>query len=97
MNPVELRLLPSCRYNRLHSIAHDAEFVDTVKLAFPSFPVVANQRCGAWYLPRQEDDIYAYFKSTDGHIGVHKFSMRRANLALLPVILANEGYVSPFA
>lgn len=77
------------RFNRLHSIAHDAEFVETVKSTF-SFPVVANQRCGAWYV-RPEDDIYAYFKSTDGHIGVHKFSMRRANLALLPVILENTG------
>ncbi|KAL8286188.1 hypothetical protein RQP46_004676 [Phenoliferia psychrophenolica] len=83
-------------FNRLHSIAEDAEFVDTdVRRAFPDFPVVANQRAGAWYVkPRPTDDApRAYFKSTDGHIGVHDFNLRRSNLSLLPLIQERQGLV----
>lgn len=59
------------RYNRLHSIAEDAAFVsDEVRPAYPHYPVVPNQRCGAWYVAPELDEHYAYFKSTDGHIGV---------------------------
>lgn len=32
--------------------------------------LLANQRCGAWYVPPSVDSHHAYFKSTDGHIGV---------------------------
>ncbi|GAA6032014.1 hypothetical protein JCM8097_003388 [Rhodosporidiobolus ruineniae] len=80
-------------YNRLHSIAYDADFVhDVVARAYPDFPVVANQRAGAWYVdPEKDEKAYAYFKSTDGHANEHNFNLRRANLALLPLIKERQG------
>ncbi|GAA5969139.1 hypothetical protein JCM11641_007481 [Rhodosporidiobolus odoratus] len=81
-------------YNRLHSIEHDADFVhDEVAPAFPDFPVVANQRAGAWYVKPEEEKAHAYFKSTDGHTGEHSFNLRRANLALLPLIKQRQGII----
>lgn len=56
----------------------------------------ANQRAGAWYV-KPEDSLpsgpgsYAYFKSTDGHIGQPAFNLRRANLVLLPLIKEKQG------
>lgn len=82
-------------YNRLQSISEDADFVATVQTAFPDLPVVANQRAGAWYVkPDIAEDIRAYFKSTDGHIGVHDYNVRRSNLSLVPLILQRNGCVS---
>ncbi|GAA5878194.1 hypothetical protein JCM3774_005838 [Rhodotorula dairenensis] len=83
-------------YNRLHSIAHDADFVRTQvgAAAYPDFPLVANQRAGAWYVkPSGGHHIHAYFKSTDGHAGQHDFNLRRANLILLPVIKERGGLI----
>ncbi|KAI5479778.1 tRNA A64-2'-O-ribosylphosphate transferase [Pseudohyphozyma bogoriensis] len=83
-------------YNRLHSIAEDAAFIsDDVRPAFPDFPIIANQRAGAWYVDSSgsEKMPHAYFKSTDGHIGVHDFNLRRANLILLPVLHEHGGMV----
>ncbi|BGP12529.1 hypothetical protein JCM10213_007627 [Rhodosporidiobolus nylandii] len=79
-------------YNRLHSISHDADFVhNEVAPAFPDFPVVANQRAGAWYVKPSDEKAHAYFKSTDGHAGEHHFNLRRANLVLLPLIKERQG------
>ena len=49
----------------------------------PELPLVANLRCGAWYVPRP--DATCYFKSMDGHAGQWAFSEARLNwhLALL--------------
>ncbi|GAA5866393.1 hypothetical protein JCM1840_001300 [Sporobolomyces johnsonii] len=84
-------------YNRLHSIAADADFVeDDVARAYPDFPVIANQRAGAWYVKPSDDHAHAYFKivsSTDGHTNEHHFNLRRANLALLPLIKERKGIV----
>ncbi|SCZ90418.1 BZ3500_MvSof-1268-A1-R1_Chr1-3g01977 [Microbotryum saponariae] len=66
-------------YNRLHSISEDAAFVsEQVKAAFPDFPIVPNQRAGAWYVKPVPGEVrpHAYFKSTDGHAGQHDFNLR---------------------
>jgi len=79
--------------NRIHSIIADADFVQEVANAF-ELPLVANERCGSWYIPSEKKYASAYFKSTDGHIGQWKFSTRRLNLHILDVVAENNGYVS---
>ncbi|BFZ59308.1 tRNA A64-2'-O-ribosylphosphate transferase [Saitoella coloradoensis] len=76
-------------YNRLHSIAHDASFVQSVASAY-DLPLIANERCGLWYI--QPKDLFGsvYFKSTDGHHGQWSFSLRRLNLHL-PALLEEHG------
>lgn len=76
-------------YNRLHSLALDADFVQAVSQVYPDFAVVANLRCGQWYVDpngRQTVNRDIYFKSMDGHIGEWQFSLRRPNLGLLPIL-----------
>ncbi|WWD17042.1 hypothetical protein CI109_101479 [Kwoniella shandongensis] len=72
-------------FNRLHSIAADEAFVRTVAQGWYDgrFDVVANQRCGNWYCdPSTSSKVYAYFKSTDGHMFHWDFNLRRSNLSL---------------
>ncbi|KAG0148819.1 hypothetical protein CROQUDRAFT_721480 [Cronartium quercuum f. sp. fusiforme G11] len=79
-------------YNRIHSIAEDSEFVLAISQRFPDFPVIANQRCGAWYVnPETSPTCSVYFKSTDGHDGQWQFSVRRSNLHLVSVITDHKG------
>lgn len=54
-------------------------------------PLVANERCGSWYIRPSLKGASAYFKSTDGHTGQWKFSTRRLNLHLLPIIEKCDG------
>lgn len=54
-------------------------------------PLVANERCGSWYIRPGLKGASAYFKSTDGHTGQWKFSTRRLNLHLLPIIERCDG------
>lgn len=54
-------------------------------------PIVANERCGSWYIRPGLKGASAYFKSTDGHTGQWKFSTRRLNLHLLPIIERCDG------
>lgn len=69
-------------FNRLHSIASDERFVWRVAKGY-AFPIIANQRCGTWYCdPKSTSDVYAYFKSTDGHTNNWAFNLRRSNLIL---------------
>lgn len=70
--------------NRLHSIESDAHFVHQVA-EFYQLPLIANERCGSWYIPPDMKSGSAYFKSTDGHTGQWDFSFRRLNLQLLPI------------
>jgi tRNA A64-2'-O-ribosylphosphate transferase len=79
--------------NRLRSVQQDAEFVREVAVAFGGRPLVANERCGSWYIDPRGKSASAYFKSTDGHTGVWKFSSRRLNLHLLELIGINDGCV----
>jgi tRNA A64-2'-O-ribosylphosphate transferase len=78
--------------NRLRSIAADAEHVCAVADAF-GLPLVANERCGRWYVPGERRAESVYFKSTDGHAGQWAFSSRRLNLHLLDVVARCGGYV----
>ncbi|KAJ6130484.1 hypothetical protein N7512_003264 [Penicillium capsulatum] len=69
--------------NRLQSIETDAAFVQEVAGHY-GLPLIANERCGSWYIPPTAKTGSAYFKSTDGHTGQWDFSFRRLNLQLLP-------------
>ncbi|OAV93172.1 initiator tRNA phosphoribosyl transferase [Puccinia triticina 1-1 BBBD Race 1] len=82
-------------YNRLHSIFEDSEFVTNVVDRYQPLPVIANLRCGAWYIdPRITNvDCTAYFKSTDGHDGQWQFSLRRSNLQVLHLIISSGGVI----
>ncbi|KAJ4353695.1 tRNA A64-2'-O-ribosylphosphate transferase [Didymosphaeria variabile] len=72
-------------HNRLSSIQFDANFVAKVSVAF-GLPLVANERCGSWYISPDKKAESVYFKSTDGHTNEWKFSVRRLNLQLLDLI-----------
>jgi tRNA A64-2'-O-ribosylphosphate transferase len=82
---------------RLRSIYSDATFVQSVADAY-NLPLVANERCGSWYIPQDASVGFAhskkgsaYFKSTDGHFGQWSFSLRRLNLQVLDLIGQHGG------
>ncbi|KAI1811055.1 initiator tRNA phosphoribosyl transferase [Poronia punctata] len=80
--------------NRLRSILIDADFINQISTTiFPTRPLIANERCGSWYIDPEVKSGSAYFKSTDGHAGQWNFSCRRLNLHLLPIIGKNDGCV----
>lgn len=76
--------------NRLQSILTDAIFVESMQVEH-GLPLIANERCGSWYVPPERKAASAYFKSTDGHYGQWSFSPRRLNMHLLPLIEARSG------
>ncbi|CAN9202217.1 unnamed protein product [Alternaria alternata] len=78
--------------NRLASIVSDSEFITSVGSAY-DLPLVANERCGSWYIPPSQKSGSVYFKSTDGHMGEWSFSLRRLNLQLLDVVKSYGGAV----
>lgn len=68
-------------YNRLQSIVHDADYVESVVQDLQlcqGLPVIPNLRCGVWYV--REHCTPCYFKSADGHYGEWDFSTIRLNL-----------------
>ncbi|KAJ5906821.1 uncharacterized protein N7473_003737 [Penicillium subrubescens] len=78
--------------NRLQSIETDAVFVKEVADHY-ALPLVANERCGSWYIDPDVKVGSAYFKSTDGHTGQWDFSFRRLNLQLLTLAREHGGCV----
>lgn len=80
-------------HNRLASICQDATFVTHIGSSL-GLPIIANERCGGWYVPPESRAGSAYFKSTDGHFGEWAFSKRRLNLQLLEIIGKNQGCAS---
>ncbi|KAJ2851200.1 tRNA A64-2'-O-ribosylphosphate transferase [Coemansia brasiliensis] len=80
-------------YNRLRSIDEDSQFVTRVSQMLPAYPVVANERCGVWYVDPQLSAQTAYFKSTDGHANNWKFSLRRANTHIFPLLTSHSGVI----
>ena len=54
-------------------------------------PLVANERCGSWYVPPGRKGGSAYFKSTDGHERAWKFSTRRLNLHIVEMAEKHDG------
>ncbi|KAI6840914.1 tRNA '-O-ribosylphosphate transferase [Hortaea werneckii] len=51
--------------NRLHSIHADATFVASVAKAFHPLPLIANERCGSWYIPGSTGSVSA--SEAQGH------------------------------
>ncbi|ANB11913.1 Rit1p [Sugiyamaella lignohabitans] len=76
--------------NRIQSILQDSNYVQLVAASY-NLPLVANERCGRWYIPPEKIKESVYFKSTDGHTGQWGFSTRRLNTHILDLILANNG------
>ncbi|KAF9146547.1 hypothetical protein BGX30_013762 [Mortierella sp. GBA39] len=80
--------------NRLRSIQADAAFVSEISDLFPQFPVIANERCGTWYVhPSKIHKPGVYFKSTDGHTGIWDFNLRRYNPHLIATIIKHGGCI----
>lgn len=71
--------------HRLSSILSDADFAKQVSEDY-GLPLVANERCGSWYIDPADKVGSAYFKSTDGHHAMWDFSLRRLNLQLLSIL-----------
>lgn len=71
--------------HRLNSVLADARFAKEISRSY-GLPLVANERCGSWYIDPVDKVGSAYFKSTDGHHGQWDFSLRRLNLQLFPVL-----------
>ena len=80
--------------NRLRSVSEDSTFVCAVADAY-GLPLIANERCGSWYIPPGRKAGSAYFKSTDGHNGRWAFSLRRLNFQILDTVGSNQGFVGP--
>ncbi|KAL1869707.1 hypothetical protein VTK73DRAFT_3011 [Phialemonium thermophilum] len=78
--------------NRLRSIKEDSAFVADIATRY-GLPLVANERCGSWYIDPKQKAASAYFKSTDGHMGQWQFSKRRLNLHLLDLIGRHNGCI----
>lgn len=75
--------------SRLQSIIVDHRYI----LQFQPFALVANERCGLWYVPPGQRAESVYFKSTDGHTGEWSFSERRTNFHLLHLLAAERTVV----
>ncbi|KAI7904851.1 tRNA A64-2'-O-ribosylphosphate transferase [Cokeromyces recurvatus] len=79
-------------YNRLRSIVDDASFVMEITDLLPNLALIANERCGSWYIDCTKKKAYsAYFKSTDGHMHIWDFNIRRNNLHLIPILMKHNG------
>ena len=87
----QLRRTTLSVHNRLASIRDDAAFVSRVAAAFAGRPLVANERCGSWYVRSGDKAAGAYFKSTDGHESAWKFSCRRLNLHVVRMVEEHDG------
>lgn len=88
----ELRKENRSLNNRIQSIIVDSEFVEYVKKIY-ELPLVANMRCGLWYVPTKKCDEVSYFKSTDGHAGCYDFSLKRLNLHVLDLVENSGGVI----
>jgi tRNA A64-2'-O-ribosylphosphate transferase len=79
-------------HNRLNSIQTDSTFVTAVASAY-KLPLIANERCGSWYIPPHQKAEGAYFKSTDGHMGQWAFSLRRLNIQIFNILEEASGCI----
>ncbi|KAI8822457.1 tRNA A64-2'-O-ribosylphosphate transferase [Fimicolochytrium jonesii] len=81
-------------HNRLRSIGKDSEFVTKVADHFRTLPLIANERCGSWYVdPKKAYPHSVYFKSTDGHFGNWDFNLRRLNYHIIKTIAQRGGCI----
>lgn len=72
--------------NRLQSILYDHHQVQLLCNKWQLPPLIANERCGLWYVAPNEYIETCYFKSTDGHTHNWSFSQRRLNFHLLKLL-----------
>jgi len=81
-------------YDRLKSIEEDAQFVEEIGTIFGNFCVIANERCGTWYIPpNRVFPETVYFMSKDGHNNNWNLSLKRINLHLIPIIAKFGGCI----
>lgn len=73
------------------SVSSDAAFIDEVCQLHPALPVIANLRCGLWYVRSPKGTCY--FKSTDGHNGNWAFSTTRLNMHVAETAAASNGCI----
>lgn len=90
--PPEIRKSSRSVKNRIQSILSDAQFVLEVEQVYQKL-LVANKRCGLWYVPPEHLQETCYFKSTDGHVGQWNFSTKRLNLHLLKLLDKFHGLI----
>jgi tRNA A64-2'-O-ribosylphosphate transferase len=67
-----------------------AATTDHASSSNPMVVIIANERCGSWYVPNP--NAACYFKSTDGHSGVWNMSLKRLNMNVLQLV-AKHGTV----
>ncbi|KAF4120848.1 D-galacturonate reductase [Geosmithia morbida] len=75
------------------STSDEGDAGERVKTKPTCRPLVANERCGSWYIPPASKQGSAYFKSTDGHERAWKFSTRRLNLHLVDLVELHDGII----
>ena len=63
--PTQLRRTDLALHNCLLSVSDDAHFVARMAAQYPALPLVANLRCGLWYVA--SPDATAYFKVSKAH------------------------------
>lgn len=83
--------------NRLKSIFYDHSYVTNICSSshLQSFPIIANKRCGLWYVQNNINKPYytCYFKSTDGHYGYWSFNHRRLNPNVIQLLSKFNGAI----
>ncbi|EOD31064.1 hypothetical protein EMIHUDRAFT_449651 [Emiliania huxleyi CCMP1516] len=79
------------RIAHLRSIDHDANFVAGAHAALGKPALLANLRCGVWYVDQALSAGNCYFKSTDGHAGGWAFSLSRINMQVALAASAHGG------
>lgn len=87
----QLKKEESSLFNCVCSVSSDATFIDEVAKLHSDIPVVANLRCGLWYVRDPKETCY--FKSTDGHNGNWAFSTTRLNMHVAEAAGAQNGCV----
>lgn len=78
-------------FNCACSVSSDATFIDEVSHLHSALPVIANLRCGLWYIRNPQNTCY--FKSTDGHSGNWAFSTTRLNMHVAETAASRNGCV----
>lgn len=87
----QLKKEESGLFNCVCSVSDDAAFIDEVASLHSTLPVIANLRCGLWYV--RDPQKTCYFKSTDGHNGNWAFSTTRLNLHVAEAAADQHGCV----
>lgn len=78
--------------SRISSVLQQTSVSISSSLSIETWPWLPNKHCGSWYLPPSSNNVVddscteVYFKSTDGHVGIYAFSLKRLNLPLLKVL-----------